>query len=214
MTLWLLFFSAYLLGAIPSAYIAGKALRGLDIRQHGSGNVGATNVFRVLGKGPGVIVLLADILKGFAASAWLPRLSQGGEALPAWAPCAFGVVAVLGHSYTCFLRFKGGKGAATSAGVIFGLAPMASLVIVVAFLTFTAATRMVSVGSLASATVLTPAVLYFHETAATAGQSPLQGPVLWLALTLSILVWIRHAANLRRIAAGTEPRFSAAKEAP
>ncbi|MES2202216.1 MAG: glycerol-3-phosphate acyltransferase, partial [candidate division FCPU426 bacterium] len=106
--------ACYLLGALPTGYLAGRALRGIDIRKEGSGNMGATNVFRVLGKGPGIAVLLIDVAKGAAAVALLPRLI----ALPAegWV-LAGGLAAVLGHNYTVFLNFKGGKGVATSAGV-------------------------------------------------------------------------------------------------
>jgi acyl phosphate:glycerol-3-phosphate acyltransferase len=132
--------AAYLMGAIPFAYLAGRALRGIDIRRHGSGNVGATNVMRVLGKGPGAAVLALDMGKGALAAAWLPGLAA--PPLEAW-PAVLGLAAVLGHSYTCFLGFKGGKGVATSAGVLLGLAPVATLGALLAFALVLAFSRMV-----------------------------------------------------------------------
>jgi glycerol-3-phosphate acyltransferase PlsY len=156
--------------------------------------MGATNVFRVLGKGPGAFVLLVDIAKGAAAVAWLPSLFG---ASPSW--CLLGAVAVvLGHNYTCFLRFKGGKGVATSAGVCLGLAPLATLTVVGIFALAFALSRMVSVGSLLAAAALPPLVWYYHE----GGQ-----PMLALACLLALFVWLRHIPNIKRILAGTENKF-------
>jgi len=217
---------AYLLGAIPFAYLAGR-LKGLDIRKHGSGNVGATNVFRVLGKGPGTAVLLLDLAKGTLAVAVVPLLGRAssaaallsdGPAEQAWWPCALGLAAVLGHSYTVFLRFKGGKGVATSAGVFLGLAPWATLTVLGIFLAVFLASRMVSAGSLAGAAALPPLVAAYHEwlplaarrslaDMARGGWAPLARPVFWLACALALLVWVKHVPNIRRILAGTENRF-------
>jgi glycerol-3-phosphate acyltransferase PlsY len=218
---------AYLLGAIPFAYIAGRALRGLDIRQHGSGNVGATNVFRVLGKGPGIAVLAADIAKGWVAVYVLPRVGAASGPVAwmslaplsqAWWPCLLGLAAVLGHSYTCFLGFKGGKGVASSAGVLLGLAPYGSLGAVAVFALLFGATRMVSVGSLGAALAL-PGLIYYFKEWMPAGVTPtmldmmrvrtdpLAKPVLWLAVALSIVVWVRHIPNIKRILNGTESSF-------
>lgn len=222
---------AYLLGALPFAYWAGRLLRGLDIRQHGSGNVGATNVFRVLGRAPGIVVLALDILKGFAAVYWLPRLGapsgaaawiSSGPLSQAWWPCLLGLAAVLGHSYTCFLGFKGGKGVATSAGVFLGLAPYATLCTITVFLVVFAASRMVSAGSLLAALALPGLVAAFKEwrpAASTQSLSdqfrgagdPLARPVLWLAVALGLVVWIRHIPNIKRILAGTENKFGKKK---
>lgn len=199
MILGLQLLAAYLLGAIPFAYIAGKALRGLDIRQHGSGNVGATNVFRVLGTGPGAVVLFLDGAKGWLAAAWLPQLAP--QPFPGWA-ALLGLAAVLGHSYTCFLGFKGGKGVATSAGVFLGLAPWATLAVIGVFLLVFLSSRMVSAGSLAAALCLPPLVWYFNGPGA---------PVFWLALVLAVVVWVRHAPNIKRILDGTESKFGKPK---
>ena len=224
---------AYLLGALPFAYWAGRLLKGLDIRQHGSGNVGATNVFRVLGKGPGIVVLVLDILKGFIAVYWLPKLGapsgasawiSSGPMSQAWWPCLLGLAAVLGHSYTCFLGFKGGKGVATSAGVFLGLAPLATASAIGIFIVVFALSRMVSAGSLAAALALPPLVAYFKEWSPAAAvptlsdqfrgdNDPLARPVLWLAVALALVVWIRHIPNIKRILAGTENRFGKKKEA-
>jgi glycerol-3-phosphate acyltransferase PlsY len=217
---------AYLLGAVPFAYLAGR-LKGLDIRQHGSGNVGATNVFRVLGKGPGAAVLLLDLAKGTLAVAVVPLVARAGSfhaflsdgpAEQAWWPCALGLAAVLGHSYTVFLRFKGGKGVATSAGAFLGLAPWATLTVFGVFLLVFWFSRMVSAGSLAAAAALPPLVLAYKEwlpvsarlslnDLARTGWGPDARPVLWLACALALLVWIKHIPNIRRILAGTENRF-------
>jgi glycerol-3-phosphate acyltransferase PlsY len=218
---------AYLLGSIPFAYIAGKSLRGLDLRQHGSGNLGATNVFRVLGKGPGIVVLLLDIGKGAAAVTLLPLLGHAsrfealfssGPAEQAWWPCVLGLAAVLGHSYTAFLGFKGGKGVATSAGVFLGLAPWATLCVLGVFGLAFLASRMVSLGSLLGAAALPALVAAFNEWLPASahrslddmmadGWSPQARPVFYLALALAVLVWVKHIPNIKRIAAGTENRF-------
>jgi glycerol-3-phosphate acyltransferase PlsY len=199
MTQALYLLACYLLGAIPTGYLMGRA-RGVDIRREGSGNMGATNVLRVLGKGPGALVLVIDIAKGAAAAALLPLYF--GVAGP-WLLLG-ALAAVLGHNYTCFLGFKGGKGVATSAGVCLGLAPHATLTIIAIFLLFTFATRMVSVGSLAAATALPPLVCYYQEQGAL---PPAPGQFFYLSLLLAVFIWVRHIPNLRRIVAGTENKF-------
>jgi acyl phosphate:glycerol-3-phosphate acyltransferase len=219
-------FLAYLLGSIPSAYLAGRLVKGIDIRKHGSGNMGATNVFRVLGPGPGMAVLVLDIAKGAAAVLLLPRLAPAGiwrQLQGDWWPCALGLAAVLGHTYTCFLGFKGGKGVATSLGVILALAPLATLVVLAAFGAVFGLSRMVSAGSLAGAAVLPAAVAYFKEwqpggfgrqMADLSGDWGLaMRPVFWMALALAVFVWIRHIPNIRRILAGTELKIGGKKEA-
>jgi glycerol-3-phosphate acyltransferase PlsY len=223
---------AYLLGSIPSAYLAGRWVRGIDIRRHGSGNVGATNVFRVLGPGPGAAVLIADAAKGSAAvllplllerpdSVWDRLAAAFHGADPLW-PCVLGLVAVLGHSYTVFLGFKGGKGVATSLGVFLALAPLGTLSAVAVFAAVLAASRMVSAGSLAAAFALPPALLVFKEWR-PAGQGPAdwgglecgwgatERPVFWLGVALALLVWVRHIPNIKRILNGTENRFGSKK---
>lgn len=194
--------AAYLLGSLPTGYLVGR-LRGVDLRRFGSGNIGATNALRVLGRGPGSFVLLVDALKGFLACTVLPHLLR--DALPAAAtitpasllPVLGGAFAVLGHNFTCWLRFKGGKGVATSAGVLAGLVPTAFAVVLGVFLATLALSRIVSLASLAAATAL-PIV-----TSLTA-----HDPILIsLTLVLAILVFWRHRTNIARLRAGTEPRL-------
>jgi glycerol-3-phosphate acyltransferase PlsY len=192
--------ACYLLGAIPTGYLAGRLLRGIDIRKEGSGNMGATNVLRVLGKGPGIAVLVVDIAKGALAATLLAH----AFGLEGFWPLLGGLAAVLGHNYTCFLNFKGGKGVATSAGVCLGLAPLATLSIIAIFIAFTFATRMVSVGSLTASASLPPLACYYGE----AGQRPpAPGQFFYLALALAFFIWVRHIPNIRRIMAGNENRF-------
>jgi glycerol-3-phosphate acyltransferase PlsY len=227
---------AYLLGSIPSAWLAGKWVKGIDIREHGSGNMGATNVFRVLGPGPGVAVLLADIAKGAAAVLLLPLLASPASfdwlrtsqtlASSAWWPCLLGLAAVLGHTYTIFLGFKGGKGVATSLGVFLGLAPLATLVVVAVFGVIFWATRMVSAGSLAASAILPSAVVLFKEWRpwgyreafylgfdAAREETWATRPVLCLAMVLALLVWLKHVPNIKRILAGTENRIGRGNKA-
>ena len=188
--------ACYLLGAIPTGYIAGRLLKGIDIRKEGSGNMGATNVLRVLGKGPGAVVLLLDIAKGAASATLLARAFDLGGF---W-PLLGGLAAVLGHNYTCFLGFKGGKGVATSAGVCLGLAPHASLAMVGIFILMVFATRMVSVGSLAASAAL-PALVWYYDEGGQGRQ------FFYLSLVLAAFVWIRHIPNIRLIMAGNENKF-------
>jgi glycerol-3-phosphate acyltransferase PlsY len=222
---------AYLLGAIPFAYIAGRLLRGIDIRQHGSGNVGATNVFRVLGKGPGAAVLALDLGKGWLAAAWLPTLGAVSSSAAffsdsavdkPWWPCVLGLAAVLGHSFTLFLGFKGGKGVATSAGVFLGLAPHATSWVLLLFILTLLWTRMVSAGSLLGAAALPGLVASFKEWRPAAARVNLSEawnsswsvqarPVFWLAVAIAVLVWVKHIPNIKRILAGTENKVGSKK---
>lgn len=191
---------AYLLGSIPSAYCVGRLVRGIDIRQHGSRNVGATNAFRVLGPGIGLGVLFMDILKGFLAV-------KAGQwaALPEWSSVVAGLVAIAGHNWTCFLSFRGGKGVATSAGVFCALVPYAFLLALAVFILSVALTRYISVGSMSAALVLAVAttIEFFFQVG--------DAPASWtLAITYvaALLVLIRHRANIERLRQGRENRFS------
>jgi glycerol-3-phosphate acyltransferase PlsY len=195
---------AYLLGSIPTGYWLGKILRGIDIRKEGSGNMGATNVLRVLGKGPGALVLAIDMAKGVLAVSWLASLFGLGAAFALWG----GLAAVLGHNYTIFLGFKGGKGVATSAGVCLGLAPHTMLVVILIFVLLAFSTRMVSVASLGAAAALTPLAYAFGELGAS---PPAPGQFFYLSLLLTIFIWVRHIPNIKRILAGTENKFGKAK---
>lgn len=190
---------AYLLGAIPTAYIFGKQLKGIDIRQHGSGNVGATNAFRVLGKTVGVTVLVLDILKGVVATTLVPYFCGVDHLL---ALLLLSIIAVCGHNWTCFLNFSGGKGIATTLGVLIGLTVQLPFLRGVVGLTFAVwvlcfvVTRYVSLSSIVAAVALPIFMLIF--------QAPL--PILILGLIFSVFVVYRHRANIDRLRQGTESK--------
>lgn len=196
---------AYLLGSIPTGFLVAKA-KGIDIRTVGSKNMGATNVFRTLGKGPGIFVLLVDGLKGFAAAAWLGHLA--GQFLPIPGGDIFtlnvvaGISAILGHNYTCWLWFKGGKGIATTAGVYFALAPLSVSIALGCWILFFLTTRYVSVASIVAAIALPTAVWFTKE-------SILFGVVTTALCAMAIY---KHKANIQRLIAGTENRMSFKKE--
>lgn len=196
---------SYLAGSLPTGYLAGMA-RGIDIRAAGSGNIGATNVFRVLGTAAGIAVLAVDGVKGFAAARWVPLLAE--RCFPG-APrenlaLAAGAAAVLGHVYSCWLRFKGGKGIATSAGVGFAWAPEACAVTLAIWGIVFASTRYVSVASIVAAVVLPLAVWVFQY-----------GTKMTLVMTaLAVLAIYKHKTNIRRLAEGTENRAVSKKNQP
>lgn len=198
----LLVLAAYLAGSLPFALWMGR-LRGVDLRRHGSGNLGATNALRVLGPAWGLLTLLLDVGKGYLAVAVLPTLlglgSAGGGSL--W-PLAAALAAVLGHIFSPWLRFRGGKGVATTLGAFFALSPWAALASVVAFILTVWIWRFVSVGSQVLAVTFTAA------TAAWGPPWPLRGYVLGLGVLLCLLIAWRHRANWARVAAGTESRFT------
>jgi glycerol-3-phosphate acyltransferase PlsY len=199
--------AAYLLGSVPTGYLAVRWFKGIDIRRVGSGNTGATNVLRVLGTKAGLAVLFLDMAKGWLAvvgARWF------GLSHAQWQPLAGALVVVLGHNYTCFLAFRGGKGVATSAGVLFGLAPYSASASLLAFGLAFSLTRMVSVGSLAGAALL-PFFVWFLDEGGQ-GALALWRPVLWLSLALAVFVWVRHIPNLKRLAAGTENKIEFKKK--
>jgi glycerol-3-phosphate acyltransferase PlsY len=194
---------SYLIGSLPSGYLAGMA-RGIDIRDAGSGNIGATNVFRVLGKTAGIAVLALDGVKGFAAARWVPLLAGRlfpGEPAQNLALAA-GAAAVMGHVYSCWLKFKGGKGIATSAGVGFAWAPEACGVTLAIWGMVFVSTRYVSVASIVAAVVLPLAVWAFQY-----------GTRMTLVMTaLAVLAIYKHKANIRRLLDGTENRAGTKKK--
>jgi len=192
--------AAYLLGSIPSGYLAGRA-RGIDIRTVGSGNMGATNVFRTLGKTAGVIVLVVDVLKGYAACTWLCDAALGLMKLPATdtepGRIIAGLAAVLGHNFTCWLKFKGGKGIATSAGIFLALAPLALGIALGAWIVVFALSRYVSVASIAAAMAL-PATVWLTPNSLT---------LRVVTTALGLLAIAKHKGNIERLCNGTERRF-------
>jgi glycerol-3-phosphate acyltransferase PlsY len=195
---------AFLLGSLPFSWLLVRFLRGIDLREVGSGNPGATNAWRVVGPGWGSVALFLDIGKGAAAVLASPLL-LGSEGGPDWLPAACGCAAILGNVFCPFLGFKGGKAVATASGVFLGLAPLAFGLTLLAFLLVVAVTRRVSIGSLVGAVVL-PSVLtsqlLFEWT-----RPPHLSVVLlvWLA---ALVVIVRHLSNIRRLLQGAESTFS------
>ena len=202
--LFTILLTSYLIGSLPFGYIAGK-LAGIDIRQHGSGNIGATNVLRVLGKKWGFGVFFADAFKGFFAVrlalfivSRLPETAGYSEFLAILAAA----VCVAGHSFSVWLKFKGGKGVATSAGALFGVVPIAAFAIFLVWIIVFEATRYVSLASIVAAFALPVAV------AALVWADQAEGTVLFpFSLAMTLLVVWRHRSNISRLVKGTEPRF-------
>ncbi|CAN5432776.1 glycerol-3-phosphate 1-O-acyltransferase PlsY [soil metagenome] len=195
---------SYLFGSIPNGYLAGR-LRRVDVRRHGSGNIGATNVLRVLGKPWGFAVFLLDALKGFAAVRVALLLVTRDLSAAPYAE-SFAILAaaacVCGHSYPVWLGFKGGKGVATSAGAIFGVMPIAAIAIFLVWVVVFQITRYVSVASILAAVALPLIVgllVYLGRTQGTV--------LLYFSLAMTALVVWRHRSNFARLRAGTEQRF-------
>jgi glycerol-3-phosphate acyltransferase PlsY len=187
---------AYLVGAVPVGFLVARAL-GVDVRRHGSGNIGATNVLRSVGRGPAIATLLADVAKGYAAT-WVGSLA-GPE--PVWAGLG-AVLAVAGNCWPVFLRFKGGKGVATGLGACLRIAPLAVIPAAVVFAVVLASFRFVSLASLCATLGLPFAVGAFY---------PL--PLAAAAGAIALIVIGRHHANIGRLLAGTENRFGGGVEA-
>lgn len=195
---------AYFLGSFPTSYLVGRVVKGVDIRRHGSGNAGATNVARVVGTLPGLVVLLVDIAKGWAAAGPLVHWAQqaGLTLSPETAQAVFGLCAVCGHIWSPFLNFQGGKGVATSAGVLLGLSPMLAGAAVAVWVAVAAATRYVSVSSVAAVTAV-PLIM-----ALTAH------PLSWVVVSalLCVIVVAKHRTNLVRLLHGEEHRIGASRD--
>jgi glycerol-3-phosphate acyltransferase PlsY len=197
---------AYLLGSIPTGFLVAKA-RGVDIRAVGSGNIGATNVFRILGKTAGAFVLLADAAKGWVAVFLVARFFAGWGSLDPgshrleWFQLGAGVAAILGHNYTCWLHFKGGKGIATSAGVLVGLMPWALLVVLGIWIVVFALTRYVSLASICAAFALPFAGWLLGASL----------PLIVVTSALAVLAIYKHKANIKRLMKGTENRIGSRK---
>jgi acyl phosphate:glycerol-3-phosphate acyltransferase len=191
--LWLL--GSYLVGAIPTGYLAGRIFRGIDLREHGSKNLGATNVYRTLGWRYAVPVGLFDIAKGAVPVLFLAPQASESQLFA----LACGIAAILGHVFSVFVRFRGGKGVATAAGVMLGLTPLALGVALLAWLLVVALSGYVSLASIAAAAIF-PVAVYLLER-------PDRPEILWLdALVAAAIIWL-HRANIRRLLNGTESRF-------
>lgn len=191
---------AYLIGAVPNGWWVAR-LKGIDIRTVGSGNIGATNVFRSVGRAWGIAVFILDFLKGFLPALLFPLLIElwTETAPPPWAALAFGGLAVIGHNWPVYLGFKGGKGVATSAGMLAGAAPAAMGIGVLVWIVLFAATRYVSLGSIGAAAAAGTAAwpLYLDQG--------LVRPVVLSLLAVTAVA--RHQANIRRLLNGTESKI-------
>lgn len=193
----------YLSGSLPWGLWVGRLARGVDVRSLGSGNLGATNVYRSLGPALGILTLLLDIAKG-ALPVWLLPHAAFAAAFPGgpeWCRLAVGFAAVAGHVWTFLAGFKGGKGVATTVGVLLALAPAAFGVFVLVFLLVVAVTRYISLGSTLGAVAFAVALGFLAP-------GGLRGPTFLLGLLLALLVVFRHRDNFRRLLRGEERRFS------
>lgn len=186
--------AAYLLGSVPTGYILGS-LAGVDVRKTGSGNVGATNVARVAGKGRGALTLALDVGKG-----WLAVFVSLQLEVSLVCVALVGMAVFLGHLYPIFLRFQGGKGVATALGVFFVLAPLATLVLMAIFAVTVAPSRIVSLGSMIAA-LAAPLVLWVFA---------LPPAIVVMSGFIAVMIVWRHRSNIQRLLAGTEPKFGSA----
>lgn len=202
---WLLI--AYLIGSIPTGYLVAKRMRGVDIREHGSGNVGATNVFRVVGKSWGIAVLAMDILKGWLATAVLAPTSQAYPELGlAVKQFLFGAAAIAGHTWTPWLKLKGGKGVATSCGALLGIFPFATILALAIWTIVFFIWRYVSLASMIAAISFPLSLVLFYREINSFGM------VFLISLVLSGLLIYNHKSNIERLRRGQELRIEFGKK--
>jgi acyl phosphate:glycerol-3-phosphate acyltransferase len=186
--------ACYLLGAIPFGVIIGKITRGIDIRDYGSGNIGFSNVLRTLGPGPGLAVFFFDTAKGFAAVVLCERLKMSEQLV-----VTGGILSIVGHSFSIFLRFQGGKGVATSLGMITGLNPLIAGIAFVMWLTLVALTRIISIASIVSA-ISVPTMMFLWKS------QHVPFPYQVVAVMATALIVVKHRSNIRRLMNGTESK--------
>lgn len=207
LTLFVVLGLGYLVGSFPTAILAGKLLRGwdFDIRREGSGNAGGTNVFRVLGWKPGLVVMLIDVFKGFAATQWVSQWQPFGTAYidSTVMPILTGLAAVCGHIWTVFADFRGGKGVGTAAGMIIALYPVAAIICLGIFVAVVYFTRYVSLGSMLAALSL-PVVLLLMQILFN---KDVPDALFQFSLLVGVLIVFTHRKNVRRLIEGTENRF-------
>jgi acyl phosphate:glycerol-3-phosphate acyltransferase len=194
--------ASYLLGAIPFGLIVAR-LHGIDIRAVGSGNIGATNVFRAVGRAWGIFTLLCDALKGLVPVMLLARLA--GPDAPAWLPLACGCMAIAGHNWPIYIGFKGGKGVATAAGALIGIAPAPLGIGLLSFAACFAFSRYVSLGSVAAAVAIPVSAWLL-----VAPDDPRLTPTV--LTILGVLIVVKHRTNIKRLIAGTEHRIAFGKQ--
>ncbi len=199
MTATLAVLAAYLVGAVPVGFLVARAVGGGDIRRHGSGNIGATNVLRTVGRGPAALTLIADVAKGYAAVAFGQHLS--GNAVDIGAVCALAVI--VGNCWSVFLGFRGGKGVATGLGGLLRLVPLAIVPALAVFLALTLTFRFVSLGSIVAAATMPLSALLFGYPR----------PAVLACLAIAALIIARHHQNITRLVAGSEHRFGERRSA-
>lgn len=201
--LLILLVSAYLIGSVPIGYIVGRVFFRRDIRTAGSGNIGATNALRAFGTTVGVIILLLDMLKGFG-TVMLAKAVLGSDS--GWI-AACGLAAILGHIFTIFLRFKGGKGVATAGGVFLALAPLALLMTLLSFIVITAITRYVSLGSILGALGFGIMVIMQQLMLVKPDY-----PLMVMSVAVVLMIILKHKDNIRRLLQGTENKIKFTKK--
>jgi len=211
MSIFVILILSYLAGSIPTSIIVSKLFRGIDIREHGSGNAGATNAIRVLGWKLGSIVMIVDVGKGVLATLLISQIRIDEVAMsPHLIQIIAGVAAIFGHIWTIFAGFKGGKGVGTAAGMLFSLYPVAGLICLGVFLLVLFTVRMVSVSSMAAAISL-PLVLlvmqkWFNKTTSS--------ELLYFAIFIALLIVFTHRSNIQRIFQGKESKINLGKKKP
>lgn len=186
--------ACYLMGAIPFGLIIGKVTRGIDIRDFGSGNIGATNVLRTLGLGPAIAVFFFDTVKGLAAVLLCQMLHMNP-----WLIVTGGVLSILGHSFSVFLKFRGGKGVATSLGMVVGLNPIIAGIAFVGWLTIAAITRYISLASIIAA-ISVPVMMFLWA------DPPVHPAYRIIAAVAATLIVVKHKSNIKRLISGTESK--------
>jgi len=210
--LWLFIPLAFLLGSIPFGLLLGK-VRGIDIREHGSGNIGSTNVFRTLGKKSGIICLILDILKGFfpvfLARQFVPD-DTGGHTIEVLTALA----SILGHNYSPWIGFKGGKGIATSGGAILALMPAAVVILIIIFVIFTFTTKYVSIGSIATGFALPIVTIYGSWHHGKIADGTWNKPLFLFSIVAGALAIWKHRSNINRLRAGTENKIGKKRRSP
>ncbi|MFH1288720.1 MAG: glycerol-3-phosphate 1-O-acyltransferase PlsY [bacterium] len=193
----LFFIFCYLLGSIPFAYLAGRVLKGIDIRGHGSKNIGATNVSRVLGRIPGIAVFILDFSKGLVLVLLAGYIFKSQENVLT-IKILSGLLGVFGHIWTVFLSFKGGKGVAAGFGVMVGLVPKSALIVLFVWITIVMLSRYISLGSI-SASLLLPVFVFFIEKD--------KGGLFVFTLIMSVIIICKHRGNIERLLSGTENKI-------
>ena len=188
---------SYLFGALPIGLLVGRMVKGIDVRDYGSGNIGASNVWRTMGPLWGVAVFLFDFCKGFFPTLLAGRVHDAGP----WLPVLVGLASIMGHNFSPFLKFKGGKGVATSLGVVYGLSPLAAAVGFAVWGLCLLVTRYISVSSIVAALVTSLVLIGLNRDL----------PHVLFALLVAFFVVIKHRSNMARLRAGTEPKVGKVK---